>query len=120
VFGPEHPETLSSGSNIGAALALEGKYAEAEVQYREILKLKEKVLGSEHPSTLNTRFNIADVLVSQGNYLEAEAQAREVLKLHERVLGAEHPNTLIPAIPLPNRRGPAQVQRSGSGIPWLA
>jgi tetratricopeptide (TPR) repeat protein len=94
VLGPEHPDTLGSRTNLAVALQSQGKYAEAETEFRAVLKLEEKVLGPEHPSTLGSRNNLANVLAGQGKYAEAEAEYREVIKLREKVLGPEHPNTL--------------------------
>ena len=73
----------------------EGKYAEAEAEYRAVLKLREKVLGPEHPDTLASRNNLAGALYGEGKYAEAEAEYRAVLKLREKVLGPEHPDTLL-------------------------
>jgi tetratricopeptide (TPR) repeat protein len=86
--------TLTSRNNLASALGEQGKHAEAEAEYRAVLKLEEKVLGPEHPDTLTSRNNLADALYAQDKYAEAEAEYREVLKLEEKVLGSEHPDTL--------------------------
>jgi hypothetical protein len=51
MLGPEHPDTLMTRNNLAIALNEQGKYAEAETQDRELIKLYEKVLGPEHPDT---------------------------------------------------------------------
>ena len=94
VLGPEHPDTLATRNGLGNVLADQGKYAQAETEYRAVIKLEEKVLV---PSTLTlaTRGNLAGMLFEQGKYAEAEAEYRAVIKLEEKVLGPEHPDTLM-------------------------
>jgi tetratricopeptide (TPR) repeat protein len=76
------------------ALALLKQNRPAEAQFRELIKLDEKILGPEHPDTLDNRANLAVALNNQGNYAEAELQLRELIKLDEKVLGPDHPQTL--------------------------
>lgn len=51
----------------------QGRYDKAEVMYREVLQLREKVLGCDHPDTLKSVNNLADMLYRLGKYNEAEA-----------------------------------------------
>jgi tetratricopeptide (TPR) repeat protein len=64
VLGPEHPDTLASRHNLASTLNKQGKYAEAEAEYRAVLKLWEKVLGAEHPNTLSSRNGLAWLLAT--------------------------------------------------------
>ena len=66
----------------------EGKNAEAEALYREVINLDEKVLGPEHPNTLNDKMNLATALQADGKYAEAEAQYRDLIKLKAKVIGS--------------------------------
>ncbi len=93
VLGPEHPDTLWSRGNLAIALAEQGKYSEAEAQFRGVFKIREKVSRPE-PSTLESQNNLAIALAQQGKPAEAEAQFREIIKIEENVLGPEHPETL--------------------------
>ncbi|KAL9616022.1 MAG: hypothetical protein Q9160_009060 [Pyrenula sp. 1 TL-2023] len=95
VLGLEHPETLTSVSQLGSALERQGKYEEAEAMHRRALTGREKVLGPEHPHTLTSVSNLGSALKSQGKYKEAEAMHRRDLTGSEKVLGPEHPDTLI-------------------------
>jgi hypothetical protein len=52
VLGREHPDTLTSMSNLASVLNSQGKYEEAEKMHRRALEMKEVMLGREHPSTL--------------------------------------------------------------------
>lgn len=94
VLGPEHPDTLTSVSNLGSVLGSLGKYEEAKAMHQRALEGSEKVLGPEHPNTLTSVSNLGSVLASLGKYEEAEAMHRRALDGYEKVLGPEHPNTL--------------------------
>ena len=94
LLGPEHPDTLTSMSNLAWVLSHQGKYEAAEEMHREVLVIKQRVLGMEHPDTLTSMNNLASVLSHQGKYDAAEEMHREVLVIEQRVLGMEHPSTL--------------------------
>jgi len=95
VLGPEHPDTLTSFSNLGSVLKRQGKYDEAEAMHRRALAGREAVLGPEHPDTLTSVSHLGSMLKRQGKYDEAEAMHRRDLVGSEKVLGPEHPDTLI-------------------------
>jgi tetratricopeptide (TPR) repeat protein len=94
ILGKEHPDTLTSMSNLAGVLDRQGKYSEAEEMNQQTLELRERVLGKEHPDTLTSMNDLAGVLESQGKYSEAEEMNQRTLELRERVLGKEHPDTL--------------------------
>jgi tetratricopeptide (TPR) repeat protein len=94
LLGREHPNTLTSVSQLGSVLERQGKYNEAEAMQRQALEEREKVLGREHPHTLTSVSNLGSVLERQGKYNEAEAMLRRALEGSEKVLGREHPDTL--------------------------
>ena len=94
LLGPEHPDTLTSRSNLAVVLDSLGRLEEAEAQQRAVLDARMRLLGPEHPDTLTSRSNLAVVLDSLGRLEEAEAQQRAVLDARMRLLGPEHPDTL--------------------------
>ena len=67
VLGPEHPDTLTSVSNLAVLLKNKGDTAGAEPLYRRALAARERVLGSEHPDTLETLNNLAALLKGKGD-----------------------------------------------------
>jgi tetratricopeptide (TPR) repeat protein len=79
---------------LGAVLAAQGKFPEAESEYRIALDLRERALGPEHLSVASSRNNVAVALGRQGKYAEAEPELRQAVELRERVLGPQHP--LVP------------------------
>ncbi|KAH7131165.1 TPR domain protein [Dactylonectria macrodidyma] len=95
VLGREHPDTLTSISNLAGVLQDQGKYEEAEQMDRRALDARERVLGREHPDTLMSISNLASMLGYQGMYEEAEQMNRRALDAREKVLGKEHPDTLM-------------------------
>ncbi|KAJ9652261.1 hypothetical protein H2198_008471 [Neophaeococcomyces mojaviensis] len=92
--GLEHPDTLTSMSNLATVLSEQGKYEQAEEMHRQTLNLSLTVLGLEHTNTLMSMNNLATVLRKQGKYEQAEGILRQTLELRSTVLGVEHPDTL--------------------------
>ncbi len=72
MLGKEHPDTLTSVSNLVAVLERQGKYEAAKEMNQRALNGREKVLGMKHPSTLTSVSNLALVLRYQGKYEAAE------------------------------------------------
>jgi tetratricopeptide (TPR) repeat protein len=62
----EHPDILTSRSNLALALWDLGRLEEAEAQFRATLEARTRILGAEHPDTLASRKNLALVLRDLG------------------------------------------------------
>ena len=58
-LGFEHPDTLTSVSNLRSVLSSQGKYDEAEAMHRRALEGYEKALGLKHPDTLTSVYYLA-------------------------------------------------------------
>ncbi|KAI9778300.1 MAG: hypothetical protein M1816_004150 [Peltula sp. TS41687] len=71
-LGKEHPDTLTSVSNLASVLQHQGKYEAAEEMDRRALEGREKAL----------------------KYEAAEEMNRRALEGREKALGKEHPDTL--------------------------
>ena len=54
MLGAEHPNTLSSASNLAGVLQKQGDHARALEPYRKALAITEQSLGPQHPSPLQT------------------------------------------------------------------
>jgi tetratricopeptide (TPR) repeat protein len=93
VVGPEHPDTLLTRSDLAEVFYHQNKYTEAETEFREVLKLREKVLGPDNPNTLNTCFGLALCLRAEGQIQEASALAQRAAEGARKFLGPEHPDT---------------------------
>jgi tetratricopeptide (TPR) repeat protein len=90
----ENEQRLGAATNLANAFYQQGKHAESETLYREVLAVRRRVLGPEDPDTLMTACNLANTLYSQGKRAGADTLYREVLEVQRRVLGPEHPDTL--------------------------
>jgi hypothetical protein len=91
----ETAEVLKARDTAAAASALkQGKYPEAEMEYRAALEIRRRTLGPEHRDTLQNRNSIANMRIRQGKFAEAEKEYRETLEVRTRVSGADHPLTL--------------------------
>ncbi|KAN0070946.1 purine and uridine phosphorylase [Elaphomyces granulatus] len=84
VLGPEHPDTLTSMSNLASTYRYRGQWMEAE-------KLEVQV----HPNTLTSMHNLASTYRNQGRWMEAEKLFVQVMETEKTVLGPEHPDTLM-------------------------
>jgi serine/threonine protein kinase/Tfp pilus assembly protein PilF len=95
VLGDEHPDTISSISDMGNLLVAQGKLAEAEPYLREALEKQRRTLGEEHRTTLRFMNRVGAQLLHQGKFAEAERYFREALEKQRRTLGEEHPETIV-------------------------
>ena len=61
VFGPDHPDTLTSRSNLAHAYHTVGRAVEAQAMFERTLADCERALGPDHPNTRTARENLAAV-----------------------------------------------------------
>ncbi|NLA28571.1 MAG: tetratricopeptide repeat protein [Propionibacterium sp.] len=94
VFGPDHPNTLSSRNNLAYAYESVGDLGRAIPLFEQTLEDRERVLGPDHPDTLGSRNNLAYAYRSAGDLGRAIPLYQQTLEDTERVLGPDHPNTL--------------------------
>ena len=92
--GPHHRSTLSSMTSVAAALRAQGKLAEAERMYTEVLEVQLPTMTARDPETLITMGNLAVVYANQQKYPQAEALNLKVLATQRSILGPEHLDTL--------------------------
>ena len=93
-LGADHPDTLTSLSNLAYAHRSTGRLSEAIPLYERSLADRERVLGADHRDTLSSRSNLAYAYRTAGRLLEATVLYERTLADRERVLGADHPDTL--------------------------
>lgn len=65
VLGSEHPDTLTSVSNLWSVLDRQVKYKEIEAMHRRDLEGPEEVFGSENSDMLITVSNLESALQRQ-------------------------------------------------------
>jgi tetratricopeptide (TPR) repeat protein len=93
VLGREHPDTLTSTSNLAVVLGSQGKYEEAEAMNRQTLARREKVLGLEHPDTLMSVYCLAYLLAKQYRVDESLILYRRASSGYNTTLREDHPTT---------------------------
>ncbi|MDR2454752.1 MAG: tetratricopeptide repeat protein [Bifidobacteriaceae bacterium] len=94
VLGADHPDTITTRSNLAFWLGRFGRPAEAAAQFQTLLQDQLRVLGADHPDTLATRSNLASSLGLSGLAAEAVVLFRALLEDKVRLLGSYHPDTL--------------------------
>ena len=88
----------------------QGRWAEAEKLFVQVMETSKTVLGPEHLDTLRSMAYLAATYRGQGRLTEAEKLGVQIVKTCKTVLGPEHPHTLCgmiheqPGIYLPRPR----------------
>lgn len=93
LYGPLHPRTLMTRSNLGNFLLDIGEAEQAYGAHRAALEGAREVLGSEHPALSEMLRGLGRSATATGRYDEAEAALLESLALRERQFGADDPRT---------------------------
>ena len=96
-FGSDHPDTLTSASNLALNLWVLGEYPRARTLDEDTLTRRRRILGEDHPDTLTSASQLAYDLVGLGHYAQAQELQEEVLRQQRRILGDDHPDTLTSA-----------------------
>lgn len=60
----QHPHTLTARHNIAQQMGNQGRYAEAEKEFRKVwdIERRPEILGEEYPDKLRTRFWLVKIL----------------------------------------------------------
>jgi TIR domain-containing protein/tetratricopeptide repeat protein/NB-ARC domain-containing protein len=94
VLGDDHPDTLTSASNLAAVLTQMRMHDRARQLNEDTLARRRAVLGEDDPDTLWSASNLAIDLRSLGELDRARQLNEETLARRRRVLGDDHPDTL--------------------------
>ncbi|WYZ41486.1 hypothetical protein EsH8_V_000381 [Colletotrichum jinshuiense] len=94
LLGEDHPDTLSSVSNLATTYWNQGRWKEAEELDVQVIETRKRVLGEEHSDTLTSIANLAATYWTQGRWKEAEKLDLEVMEIRLKALGEEDPETL--------------------------
>ncbi len=93
LFGAAHGNTAASHSVLGSALFKQGRYAEAETQFRQVLSIYEERSGPDSVQAASALNNLALVLEKTGDYRGAELLLQRSLAILRKQRGNEHPDT---------------------------
>ncbi len=94
-FGPDHPYTLISMTNLAAAYYTAGKMGLALPLFEETLKIKKAKLGPDHPETLVSMNDLATGYRAAKEFDRSVALFQETVALMKTKLGPDHPTTLL-------------------------
>ena len=95
LYGDEHPATIS------AQIALVSTYADAKIrssEFREVLKVQQRILGKEHPETLKTMRLLGAALYGCDERHSGALIINDVLTTQKRVMGPKHVETLLTTV----------------------
>ena len=96
-FGADHPDALTSASNLALNLMWLGEYKRARALDEDTWARRRRILGEDAPDTLTSASQLASDLFGLGDYAQARKLQEEMLNRRRRVLGADHPDTLYSA-----------------------
>ena len=65
-FGDDHPDTLTSASNLALNLFELGEYQQARALDEDTLTRRRRILGEDHPDTLTSANQLASDLLRVG------------------------------------------------------
>lgn len=85
--------SASDLSTLGMLYLRQGKYAEAEVPYKEALALAEQKKGESHPDVAACLNNLAWLYSNQNKFEEAQSLIERGLAIRQKALGENHPAT---------------------------
>ena len=74
-------------------LGEEGKHAEAQPLFEQMLAIRRRLLTDDHPITASSYSVVAAGLYPQGKYAEALTLYEKALELNRRLLTDDHPDT---------------------------
>jgi serine/threonine protein kinase/tetratricopeptide (TPR) repeat protein len=94
ILGEEQTDRLKFMESLAELYEAQGKLAQAETLWVQVLERRRRVQGEEHPDTLRAMNNLALLYGNQHRYSEAEALLGQVMRIGHRVLGEEHPYRL--------------------------
>src|SRR5262249_2172888 len=83
-LGAGHPHTLGSRSNLAAAYASIGRWAEAEGPHRDVLARRRKAVEPDSPHLADDLVNLGQVLSEQARWSEAEPLLLEAAAIRAR------------------------------------
>lgn len=91
-FGNEHPATISAQIALISTYSDPGKRLS---EFREILKVQERVLGKENPETLKTMRLLGTAFNDLGEREFGAQIIKDTLMTQKRVMGQKHIETLL-------------------------
>ncbi|MBX9692592.1 MAG: tetratricopeptide repeat protein, partial [Cyanobacteria bacterium] len=80
-------------NNLAEVYANQGRYADAEYLFKEVLATRKKLLGRCNSDTATTINDLAFVYQTQGRYAEAEPLCKDAVEIYKKTRGDNDRNT---------------------------
>jgi CHAT domain-containing protein/tetratricopeptide (TPR) repeat protein len=93
IFGPETPYTTEVMNDLADCLQIQGRYAEAEPIFREVLRIDRGLHRGPHSDVALDLHNLGLLLWSEAKYDEAKPLQEEALEMARTLWGSEDPTT---------------------------
>jgi tetratricopeptide (TPR) repeat protein len=93
ILGVTHPETMMTRANLASTLAEQGKFAEAEVEFRTVLPIAERMRAADPEAYHTIAYSLAACIAKQGKLKEALGMMQRTEAQCIGDLGPEHPST---------------------------
>ena len=91
-FGPNDTRLANSLNNLAALYQTQGKYAQAELLFKQSLEYLERAIGPQHPLLATALTKLAWLYYATAQYDLAEPLYRRSLTIIEKTSGPEHPS----------------------------
>ncbi|KAM0714701.1 hypothetical protein Q7P37_009718 [Cladosporium fusiforme] len=95
MLGADHPDTLTSMSNLAGYYDRLGDSRQAAEMGEECWRTRKAKLGADHPHTLTSMSNLAWYYYRLGDSRQAAEMGEECWRMRKAKLGVDHPDTLI-------------------------
>jgi CHAT domain-containing protein/tetratricopeptide (TPR) repeat protein len=94
MFKGDNASVFQSLNNLAAVLQAQGKYADAEPLFRDVIDMSKRMFKGDNANVAACVNNLAFVLFARGKYTDAEALFRDALDMRKRLFKDDHPNVL--------------------------
>ncbi len=95
VLGPAHADTLGIMSDLAELYRREGKYAQAETLFSNLMDIERSIHQENDPAAFAARHALANLVSDwHADYSRGEAMYRSLIPDERRVLGESHRTTL--------------------------
>lgn len=94
---PGDPAQLAQTlSNLAAVLAMNGEFARAEADFRQVLAIRTTLLGAVHPTVVSVHESLGELLQESQRWAEAKAEMEQVIQMWTVMDGADSRHLVEP------------------------
>ena len=90
-YGPDHPSTITTRSDLGHLRLAAGDYAGAALIFESVLAYRDR--AGDEARAANALAALGDTLARDNKLQRAEAALRRAVRVRESTIGGDHPST---------------------------